>query len=83
MKTLGLVIVLALTGGTLLIEHGRRVVIDAPAAAEALSPAAATPCPDNDTVPYSQSCIAYLKGATETGMRWRATAEPLSTPTPQ
>ena len=34
---------------------------------------APAPCPDNDQVPYSASCIAFLKGATETGMRWRAT----------
>jgi hypothetical protein len=34
------------------------------------------PCPDNDKVPYSASCIAFLKGATETGMRWRATDIP-------
>ena len=45
--------------------------------------AAPAPCPDNDRVPYSASCIAFLKGATETGMRWRATAEPSSIPAPQ
>ncbi len=40
------------------------------------------PCPDSDRVPYSPSCIAFLKGATETGMRWRATAGPMSIPGP-
>ena len=35
------------------------------------------PCPANDQVPYSPSCIAFLKGATETGMRWRAMADPV------
>lgn len=60
MKTLGLVIVLAVTGGTLWIEHGHRVVIDAPVAAEAIAPTAATPCPDNDAVPYDARCLEYL-----------------------
>ncbi len=123
MKTLGVVIVLAVTGGALWIEHGHSVVIDAPVAAEALASTAATPCPENDTepysarcldylrvpsepvprarvvaverrvqpapcpdsdkVPYSASCIAFLKGATDTGMNWRVTAEPPSTPVPQ
>ncbi len=45
--------------------------------------APAAPCPDNDRVPYSASCIAFMKGATETGMRWRATAQPPSIPAPQ
>jgi hypothetical protein len=123
MKTLDVVIVLAVAGGALWIEHGHSVVIDAPVAAEALAPIAATPCPDNDTepysarclnylkvpnepvprprvvmverrvqaapcpdsdkVPYSASCIAFMKGATDTGMNWRATAEPPSIPVPQ
>ena len=44
---------------------------------------APAPCPDNDRVPYSASCIAFMKGATETGMRWRATAEPVFISAPQ
>jgi hypothetical protein len=44
---------------------------------------APAPCPDSDRVPYSPSCIAFLKGATEIGMRWRATAGPVSIPGPQ
>ena len=118
-------ILVAIASGTLWIEQGHRVVIDAPAAAEAplLAAAAACPendtlpygercldflnvppefsprprvvtvvreapvgasaCPDNDRMPYSPRCIAFLKGATETGMRWRATDEPVSTPPPQ
>jgi len=124
MRKLDLAIVLvALAGGTLLIEQNHRLVIEAPAAAEAqlLAAAAACPdndttpydsrcldylnvpaepaprlrvvaavrealavgCPDNDRVPYSPGCIAFLKGATETGMAWRATEPPTSTPAPQ
>ena len=71
MKKLGLVIVLAVTGGVLWIEHGHRVVIDAPVAAEALAPAAATPCPDNDTMPYDARCLEYLKVATQPAPRAR------------
>jgi hypothetical protein len=71
MKTLVLVIVLAVTGGGLWIEQSHRVVIDAPAAAEAIAPAAAAPCPDNDTVPYDARCLAYLNGAAQPADRWR------------
>lgn len=60
MKKLAVAIVLALTGGALLIEHGHRVVIDAPVAAELQTQAAAAPCPDNDTVPYDSRCLEYL-----------------------
>lgn len=37
----------------------------------------AAPCPDNDNQPYSASCLVFMKGATELGMRWRVdTADP-------
>jgi hypothetical protein len=61
MKTLDLAIVLAaVAGGTLLIEQNHRVVIDAPAAAEARSPSAAAACPANDATPYDSRCLDYL-----------------------
>jgi hypothetical protein len=61
MKTLDLVVVLtALTGGALWIEHDHRVVIDAPAAAELQIAAAAAACPENDTMPYDARCLEYL-----------------------
>jgi hypothetical protein len=68
MRTLGLVIVLAVAGGALWIEHGHRVVIDAPAV---LASTAATPCPDNDTVPYDAGCLDYLKVPTQPAPRAR------------
>jgi hypothetical protein len=71
MKTLGLVIVLALTGGALLIEHGHRVVIDAPAAAELQTQTAAAACPDNDTVPYNARCLDYLNVPAQPAPRLR------------
>jgi hypothetical protein len=44
------VIVAAVAGGALWIEHRHRVVIDAPASAELAAHAVAA-CPDNDNVP--------------------------------
>jgi hypothetical protein len=40
-------------------------------------------CPDSDKVPYSASCIAFMTGATEIGMRWRATDDAASATVPQ
>jgi hypothetical protein len=42
------------------IEHGHRVSIISPARVEA---AAATACPDDDSVPFSADCIAFIHGA--------------------
>jgi hypothetical protein len=57
-----------------------RLIVRPTARPEAVSPA---PCPDNDKVPYSASCLAFLIGATDTGMKWRVTAGPPSTPAAQ
>ena len=64
------VIVIALAGGALWIEHGHRVVIDAPAADTAVSVAAA--CSDTDAVPYSTACLEYINVSSDTGRacRW-------------
>ena len=61
------VIVAAVAGGALWIEHRHRVVIDAPASAELAAQAPAATCPDNDNVPYSAGCIVF-------GMNWQANA---------
>ncbi len=55
------VILAAIAGGTLLIEQGHRIVIEAPAAEDVESIAAA--CPDNDTMPYDARCLEYLKAS--------------------
>jgi hypothetical protein len=60
------VIVAAILGGALWIEHGHRIELDAPTRVELASPA----CPDNDNVPYSASCIRFLVP----GMNWQANA---------
>lgn len=62
------VIVAAILGGALWIEHGHRIVIDAPTRVELASPA----CPDSDNVPYSASCIRFLGYVS--GMNWQANA---------
>jgi len=62
------VIVTAILGGALWIEHGHRITIDAPTRVDLASPA----CPDNDNVPYSASCIRFLGYVS--GMNWQANA---------
>lgn len=74
------VALVAIAGGALWIEHGHRVVIDAPVAEVAVASAA---CSDTDAVPYSASCIAFMAGATETAAHGRATDRAPSVPVPQ
>lgn len=66
-----LAVVTALAVGCVFwIERGHRITIDAPTPSElAASPPAA--CPDNDRVPYSADCLAFLKGNRETEIGWR------------
>jgi hypothetical protein len=77
------VIAAVLAAGAFWIESGHRVTIEAPAPGRA-SLAVPAACPDNDNVPYSASCLTFLKGATEVGMRWRIKAEeqPVDVPRP-
>ncbi len=74
-------------GALLWIERGHHVNIDPPVQTELGPVAPAAACPDNDNVPYSASCLTFLKGATETGMRWRIKASdgpavPITVPAP-
>jgi hypothetical protein len=103
------VIVVAVVGGALWVEHGHRIDIEAPAPADFASLASeasgqrgnsmvrahsaledarrraddtrpepsssaraelarAAACPDNDTMPYSASCIAFLEGEPATSL---------------
>jgi hypothetical protein len=65
------VVVAAIAGGLLWIEHGHRVIIETPAGA-AFSAPVATVCPDNENVPYSADCIAFMQGGVASSdMRWR------------
>jgi hypothetical protein len=75
MRKLDLAIVLAaIAGGTLLIEQNHRLVIDAPAAAEAQSLAAAAACPANDTAPYDSRCLDYLNVPAQAAPRLQVVA---------
>jgi hypothetical protein len=63
------------------IERGHHVVIDEPTPSELVAAAAVTACPDNDAVPYSANCLAFLFG-----MNWQSDARDStagSDPSPQ
>jgi hypothetical protein len=56
------VFVLALiAGGALWIEHSHRIRITASASVETSALPAAT-CPDNESVPFSPECMAFIQG---------------------
>jgi len=58
---LDIAVILALVAGAALwIEQGHWVVIDAPTPSELAAPTAA--CAENDDVPYTASCLAFLFG---------------------
>ena len=65
---LDLVVLAAVGGGMLWIEHGHRINIAPPTAAEVADPAAAV-CPDSDSVPFSADCIALIGGGRDIGVR--------------
>jgi len=65
-------------GGVILIERTHRIVIEPPAPEEAT---AATACPDNDTVPYSATCLAFLGRGYALRMNWQANAAESAEPT--
>jgi hypothetical protein len=67
-------VIVSIAAFALWIEHGHRVVIDAPAHAQGAVVAPAAACPDNDNVPYSAGCIAFLEGRSASGMQWRVNA---------
>jgi hypothetical protein len=68
------VIIASVVGAALWIEHGHRIVIEAAAPADFASLAPAAACPDNDTVPYGASCIAFLQGGSATPGQWQGNA---------
>jgi hypothetical protein len=76
---LAAILIAAIIGGVIWIERDQSVVIDAPAVD--VAPVAAA-CPDNDAVPYTASCIAYLKGATDVAIGGSTTSDALSVSAP-
>jgi hypothetical protein len=74
------VLMVVLVAGTLLwIEQGHRVRIDLPTDVDTASAARGAGCPDNDTLPYSESCIAFLDGDREPYVRVQASARAATT----
>jgi hypothetical protein len=59
---LSLLLIAALVGGALLIEHGNRIRIEAKAPAER-PPGVATACPFNESVPFSPECMDFIQAS--------------------
>ena len=55
-----LAIVAALAAALFWVEHEHRIIIATPAAAKA-APAGSI-CPENDSVPFSPDCLAFIEG---------------------
>jgi len=55
------VIVGAVAAAALWIEHGHRTVTDASTPGELDARAAARACPDNEKMPYTSTCLAFLQ----------------------
>jgi hypothetical protein len=55
-----LVAVAVVTGAILLLEHGNRVIIEAPRPTQVSAQAAPT-CPANESVPFSAECMAFIQ----------------------
>jgi hypothetical protein len=51
----------AIAGGMLWIEHAHRITITAPTPVEA-SAQPAQACPANESVPFSPECMAFIQG---------------------
>jgi hypothetical protein len=56
------VIVVAIAGAILWIEHGQRIDLETSADATHAASAGAV-CPDNENVPYGADCIRFMQGA--------------------
>jgi hypothetical protein len=51
----------AIAGGVLWIEHAHRITIEPSAPAELAGRDAAI-CPENESVPFSADCLAFIQG---------------------
>jgi hypothetical protein len=76
LSKLELTLVAVIAAGLLAIEHGHRIVIATPAAAEGGTPAAPV-CPSTDDVPIGTACMSFIGGGTALHMR-----SPDAAPTP-
>jgi hypothetical protein len=57
------VVFTAVAGVTLGLEHSHHVFTDLPTHRELSAQAAAARCPDNDTMPYPASCLAFMESS--------------------
>jgi hypothetical protein len=78
LSKLDLVVVAVLAVGMLWIEHEHRIKLLTPTDIEAAA-ADASACPDNDSVPFSADCIAFIRGGGSPAVRSRVSA---AAPTP-
>jgi hypothetical protein len=69
---LDLVILAAVAGGMLWVEHSNRIKIEAPSPAEVAAGSAAV-CPEDESTPFSADCIISL-GSVPPNVRWRVIA---------
>ncbi len=59
----------AIAGGVLWIEHAHRITIEASAPARLAGRDAAI-CPENESVPFSADCLAFIQGTgVQSGVR--------------
>jgi hypothetical protein len=65
------VVAALVVGGALGIERGHRITVDAPTPSELAAARAVKSCSDNDRVPYSANCLAYMKGDSDTTTGWQ------------
>jgi hypothetical protein len=65
---LNLVIIASIAGAALWIEHGNHINIQpaAPATSEGQPMGA---CPQNESVPFSAECMAFIQGGLDAGTR--------------
>jgi hypothetical protein len=61
LKLIRTVIGVSIAGAALWIEYEHRTVTDALTLTELDVLAAAKACPDNENVPYTASCLAFLR----------------------
>lgn len=55
-----LVVLVAVVGAVIWIEHAHRIKIEALTPSEITQRAAAEACPTNESVPYSTACLAFI-----------------------
>jgi type II secretory pathway component PulL len=81
LSRLDLVVVAAVACGVIWIEHEHRVNVMPTAEEAAVSEASA--CPDNDSIPFSADCIAFIRGGVSPAVRaWAGAAITASAASP-